>query len=134
MAEFVSRFLVVQREHGWRPLPPVALVDAWEQFIADVEAGYSWDISEYWNDLRVRAQIEQVRADEELTRMPETAWFAERVAALDARFRAQLQPHRLARREGTPWWESHPPRRGGAQLSKDFRSVFDVELETTADA
>ena len=87
------------------------LVEGWELFVSIVEDEYDDDSSEYLNDVRVRGELERVRAA--VTPFVRAS-LDERLRPLDARFRAATEP--WGTRDGQDWW-MRVPRRPGPQLA-----------------
>ena len=104
------------------------LLRGWEQTVTAVEAGYTLSFDDYLNDIDGRqllAQALEVAAPEEAARL------ADRLASLDARMRAAVEPvrrcvwgHIVEEEEGwTPernWWYFARPRRGAAAFLEEF--------------
>jgi len=119
----------IAEDNGWSRLRTAKdFVDAWSSFVAQCSRGYDMNIYEYENDLSVRGMIERLLSNEDLARFPEFANFSDRVAEIDAEFRALLQEGVEIRDSGTPWWERGVPRMAGAELAKDFSQMFGVAV------
>ena len=98
------------------------LLDEWRDFVAGCEAGYGWNVYEYHNDLAVRDRLEagvaELDADE-----------AASLAQVDARFRALLQPGVEVGPAEDPWWHRGVLRYAGAELAKELKEWFQVDVE-----
>lgn len=104
---------------------PDVLLEEWRLFVDDCEQGYEYNVMEYHADLSVRDRIEQC------LRTPGAAppGFAERVEAVDARFRALLQPGVEVGPEDDPWWHRGVLRYAGGDLADGLEEWFGVEVE-----
>jgi hypothetical protein len=111
--------------HDTASASPPLLLDEWRRFVDDCELGYEYNVMEYHADLSVRDRIEAC------LRMPgrTDADYAERVAQVDARFRALLQPGMEVGPEGDPWWHRGVLRYAGYALADGLREWFSVEVE-----
>ncbi|ANZ38899.1 hypothetical protein BBK82_25325 [Lentzea guizhouensis] len=99
-----------------------SMLDQWEQVIDFVEDSYHDNIDEYMYDLSVREAIER-----RLSEGAEPPWVAERLAELDARFRALLLPEPV--RDDVPWWKAHVPAYAGAELAASLHEWYGVTIE-----
>ncbi len=104
--------------------PPLLLAE-WTRFVDDCEAGYEYNVMEYHADLSVRDRIEACLRSRGRT----DAAFAAAVEAVDARFRALLQPGVEVGPDGDPWWHRGVLRYAGYPLSNGLREWFSVEVE-----
>jgi hypothetical protein len=104
--------------------PPLLLAE-WERFVDECEEGYECNVMEYHADLSVRDRIEACLRSPGRT----DADFAAAVQAVDARFRALLQPGVEVGPEGDPWWHRGVLRYAGYSLSNGLREWFSVEVE-----
>ena len=104
---------------------PPLLLEEWRRVVDDCEQGYEYNVMEYHADLSVRDRIEAC------LRMPgrTDADFAARVAEVDARFRALLQPGVEVGPEDDPWWHRGVLRYAGYSLADGLREWFSVEVE-----
>lgn len=104
---------------------PDALLEDWGEFVEACEQSYEYNVMEYHADLAVRDRIEAwLRAPGRTD-----AAFASRVARLDERFRALLQPGLEVGPADDPWWHRGVPRYSGYALSDGMREWFGVEVE-----
>lgn len=96
------------------------MLDAWRQFVEDVEEGYTFGIDEYWNDSGCRDWLAQ--AWPILTPAVREARQAE-LDALDDHFRAVTEPvDQWASAE--LWWRGRIPIRRDGELAEDIRSLL----------
>jgi len=96
MTETVASYLdEVQRllqEAGWRQESPATLVSRWDGFVRSCEDGYTWDVSEYTNEVAVRSVLERLLTAPSLAPYPEQAGgLRDEVRKIDDRFRCLLQ-------------------------------------------
>jgi len=119
------------------PLPAASLqerIAAWDKAVAQIEAGYAFDLDDWLNDMDLRRLIEEAMAG----RSPDSGLMnqapADRLAAIDHRFRrATLEAGKclwgkaVAVREGwhpdRHWWYFRRPRPGNAALDRDIDRV-----------
>ncbi len=97
-------------------------LDQWEQFIDFVEDSYHDNIDEYMYDLAVREALER-----RFAAGAEPEWAVQRLAELDARFRALLLPDPV--RADGPWWKAHVPAYAGADLAAALQVWYGVTIE-----
>lgn len=111
----------VLHERGWRKAFSLnEMLDAWREFIDDVEEGYTWGIDEYWNDSGCRAWLDE--AWPLLTAAVREARQAE-LDALDDRFRAVTEPvHQWAATR--KWWQARIPIRRDGELAEDIARLL----------
>lgn len=100
------------------------LLDEWEQLVEFVEDSYHDNIDEYRLDLRVRTHLEEgVQAPDA------PPWTREKLAEIDARFRALLLPERVEEDPLVPWWYAQIPKYVGKQLAADFKVWYGISVE-----
>ena len=105
---------------------PAELLDDWRALVAECERSYDWNAYEYHNDLIVRDRVATaLEGMDDARRTP----YAAEVAEVDARFRALLQPDVQVGPEEDPWWRRGVPRFAGAELARDLKEWFGVEVE-----
>ena len=104
---------------------PEELLDEWAGLVEACEDGYEYNVMEYHTDLAVRDRIEACLRAPGRT----DAAYAARVAEVDGRFRALLQPGVEVGPEDDPWWHRGVPRYAGYALSDGMREWFGVEVE-----
>lgn len=104
---------------------PEELLDEWARLVEACEDGYEYNVMEYHTDLAVRDRIEACLRAPGRT----DAGYAARVAQVDERFRALLQPGVMVGPGDDPWWHRGVPRYAGYALSDGMREWFDVEVE-----
>jgi hypothetical protein len=114
---------VSTRQHS-----PAQLLAQWDQFVQWCEERYSWDVSEYLNELSVREKLERVLTAEQLQPFPELRELRARVTDIDNRFKATLNPNvQLPNRE--QWWERGVLKRAGQQYAEYFQEAYGIEVE-----
>lgn len=89
------------------------LVGRWQEFVAEVERGYSYGLTEYRHDLDIRGAIAVLELDD-------------RVGDADARFAGLLEHRELRVWEsggGDPWWDFGIPRNAGGRLLRGLRAA-----------
>lgn len=104
---------------------PEELLDEWAGLVESCEDGYEYNVMEYHTDLAVRDRIEACLRAPGRT----DAAYAARVAEVDGRFRALLQPGVEVGPAHDPWWHRGVPRYAGYALSDGMREWFGVEVE-----
>jgi hypothetical protein len=104
---------------------PEELLDEWAGLVEECEESYEYNVMEYHSDLAVRDRIEACLRDPGRT----DAAYAARVAEVDERFRALLQPGVEVGPGDDPWWHRGVPRYAGYALSDGMREWFGVEVE-----
>lgn len=104
------------------------LIHSWEALIEECTDGYSWDISEYRNELRVRNEIETLVSSEHLRQYEDHDQFVEAVRALDERFKALGHPTwRFP--DASTWWERLVPARAGRDFASYCRQVYGFQID-----
>ena len=104
---------------------PEELLDQWREFVEGCEQGYEFNVMEYHTDLSVRDRIEACLRSPGRT----DPVYAARVAEVDARFRALLQPGVEVGPADDPWWHRGVLRYAGDALADGLREWFSVEVE-----
>lgn len=104
------------------------LLEEWAQVVRECEAGYEWNVYEYHNDLGVRDALERIVSDPDRAH-EERAEVALRLAEIDARFQALLQPGVQVGPAEDPWWHRGVPRRAGAELAAELKEWFGADVE-----
>ncbi len=113
---------------GWpREMWPHGMLKDWQAFIEECVRGYSDNIYEYWNDIRVREWIELVLSVPELQSMVGYKEFAAAVFVLDKQFKNLLIPGVIVPGRKF-WWEAGVLKSAGAELAKDFRIEYDIQI------
>jgi hypothetical protein len=107
---------------------PAELVAQWEYLISQAEEGYSWDFSEYLNEIRARDALELLLSAPELCTYTEHKDLVETVAALDERFR-KLFRRDVELSEESHWWRRGVLRRAGAPYAEYMRDAYGFEVE-----
>jgi len=93
------------------------LVDRWQEFVGEVERGYSYGLNEYRHDLDIRGAIELLG-------------LADRVIEADERFAALLDHREIRVWESggeAPWWDFGYPRNAGGYLLRGLRELIGSE-------
>ena len=103
---------------------PNALLEDWRAFVDGCELGYEYNVMEYHQDLSVRDQLEAWLRDPAL---PDG--FPARVAEVDERFRALLQPGVEVGPADDPWWHRGVLLYAGDSLAEGLREWFGVEVQ-----
>jgi hypothetical protein len=96
--------------------PPslAGLIRAWNELVAQVEAGYDWSIDEYWNDLTCREQLARIEQA-----APAVAdWLNQELQDPDERFRAATRESGRPQPEAK-WFMNRIPRHPGPELARD---------------
>ena len=96
-----------------------SLLTAWSSFVDECEQGYSWDVSEYRNELGVRAQIELIVVAKSLNGFGEHQQFLDNVESVDSRFRANAHPT-WTFSFGQAWWEKAVPENGVGESAEGY--------------
>jgi hypothetical protein len=113
---------------GWpHEVSPASLLRDWSLFVEECEKGYSDNIYEYYNDIRVREWIELILSAPELQQFPELKEFASNVLPIDKRFQALFLPDVSLPKSF--WWEKWIPRYAGQELRDDFAGLYGIEIE-----
>ncbi len=121
---------IVREHHGIKDTAST-LLDKWENLVLECESGYSWDYSEFLNELRVRDEIETILSVPELHRYKEHGVLRERVASIDQRLRVLFHSEKESSTEG-PWWRRGILKRAGADYAEYCWSAFSVPVEVVA--
>ena len=103
------------------------LLECWRSLIEDCEDGYSWDVSEYNSEIRVRSELESLLKDVVLQPFKEHDEFRGEVNALDSRFRALFHPSYQLADKGT-WWQRGVLAAAGLAHVEFFSSAHGFEL------
>ncbi len=104
---------------------PEELLDEWAGLVEECEEGYEYNVMEYHTDLAVRDRIEACLRSPGRT----DPAYAARVAEVDGRFRALLQPGVEVGPGDDPWWHRGVLRYAGYALSDGLHEWFGVEVE-----
>jgi hypothetical protein len=127
--DFTERFHDIALDSGWHvPTRPAQALGAWEEFVTECAGGYTYDLSEYLNDLSIRQFFQLVLEDSEAKRTLTYALFAERVGHIDDRFRGLVSGGPLVRPGSDLWWDRRIPPYGAAEFVEDARERYSVEL------
>jgi hypothetical protein len=126
---FLTILIKVTQEFGFDTAAmPAMLLRKWEQFIESCEDGYSWDVSEYNNEIRVRDQIESILGSDKLQRFEELSEFRHSVEALDKRLRTLFQTRvSLADRAG--WWNQGVLKEAGYYYADYMKAAHGIHVE-----
>lgn len=106
---------------------PASLVDDWEAFVASCREGYGWPIEEYDNEIGVRDRIQELL--DASTLHPRLAG---RIAALDADFRALLQPGPAIRPGFASWWRRGILASAGGPYVEDVHNQYGLLVRVMA--
>jgi len=128
--EFLQTFREFLGKNGRSPdWTPWSVVEEWESFVAEVEAGYDWIEAEYTNELRVRDLLESAFDDERLAQFePQISAMRERVAIADARLKRVFLPAVQIGTESDPWWRRGVLSHAGEEYTKDVKGLYGIEL------
>ena len=125
---FLASVERIFRQHGWGPeVSPASLLRDWSLFVEDCETGYSDNIYEYYNDIRVREWIELILSAPELQQFPELKEFASNLLPIDRRFQALLLPDVSLPKSF--WWEKGVLRYAGQELKDDLMNSYGIKIE-----
>jgi len=103
------------------------LIACWSEFVEECEEGYSWDISEYNNEIRVRNDLEKLLTNAELLRFQEHQFFVNAVLEIDIRFRKLLHNHyQLLNKDG--WWARGVLKAAGKEYVEYVRKAYGFEI------
>ena len=128
--DYIAAALKALEEMGSSSSSPAELVSKWESFVEECEAGYSWDVSEYDNEIRARRQLDRLLEMESLKVFPALAELSEAVRTIDERFRALLQEN-VERPKKRFWYDRGVLRKAGFQYAQFFHSAFGIEVENS---
>ena len=130
-SEFAMRFEEFLGRHGRPPDVSVfALVERWEDLVADSGDCYLYGWYEFVNDCGVRTLLEQAFGDEALNPSTELESVRGRVDAADAAFRANLrQDVQATGGNDAPWWTRGILVRAGDEFADDVSRLFGVTIE-----
>jgi hypothetical protein len=110
--------------HDTETESPEELLEGWRELVEECERGYEYNVMEYHADLSVRDRLEAC------LRGPSAPdGFPARVAEVDERFRALLQPGVEVGPAEDPWWHRGVLRYAGDALAHGLREWFGVEVE-----
>lgn len=104
-------------------------MEAWDAFVAEVEAGYAGDLYEYEDELSVRDDLETALSSHDLVNHAEWKDLRAQVIAIDDRLRRLLEGG-PGTRPDSPWWRSRLPAHAGDELAKDAQRLFGVEVRS----
>jgi hypothetical protein len=104
------------------------LLDQWNALIDACVEGYSWDVSEYNNEMFARDQLARILDDEELRGFAAHKDLAERVGQADTRFRILLLPDLVLPGQSS-WSRAGVLRRAGPDYARYFRDAYGVDIE-----
>ncbi|MBI5610857.1 MAG: hypothetical protein HY902_18405 [Deltaproteobacteria bacterium] len=105
-----------------------ALIESWEAFVEECATGYSFDIAEYRNELRVRNEIEVLVSSERLRRYKDHDSFVAIVRAIDERFKA-LGHATWHFATASTWWERVVPVRAGHDFASYCLQVYGFRIK-----
>lgn len=104
------------------------LLEAWASLVEECEAGYSWDYSEYRNELAVRDKLEALLSSKELALYQEHSELVGKVDEIDRRFRVLLNPDRTIPAEQT-WWGRGALRTAGCDYAEYCKAAFSIDVQ-----
>lgn len=127
--EFLEEVDKILGETSWRKKSPASLVRQWDGFVSSCEEGYSWDVSEYNDEIGVRTTLERILTAKTLVSYSELIGaLAEEVQKIDDRFRCLLQTDvELPDREH--WWERGVLKRAGPPYADFHRAAYGIAVE-----
>ncbi len=129
MANYLdSRRKLIEKLNISRDLPD--LITCWSAFVEECEEGYSWDVSEYNNEIRVRNELEQLLTNSELIQFQEHKLFEDAVQEIDNRFRRLLHTN-YQMSEKQEWWMRGVLSAAGEEYVKYYKKAhgFDIDLK-----
>ncbi len=111
-----------------RDLPE--LITCWLGFVEDCEEGYSWDVSEYNNEIHVRNELEEILTNPELMTFQEHSSFISTVQDIDRRFKRLLHNH-YHLSNNKEWWNRGVLSAAGEEYVEYFKNAygFDINLK-----
>jgi hypothetical protein len=125
-----SQDMVRTRAHIQRTT--AELVDIWDALVDECQEGYSWDISEFRNELASRDQLEEILRAPELVPYREHRQLRDRAESIDARFRRLLMPDCVFPAEGS-WWRRGVLRFAGPSYAGYCRKAHGFEVLVRGD-
>jgi hypothetical protein len=128
MSTFLSEVDEIFKQRDWvKEVSPASLLKDWTLFVEECEKGYSDNIYEYYNDIRVREWIELILSAPELQIYPEIQEFASNVSDIDQKFRKLLRSDVSLPK--LVWWEQGVLQYAGRELKNDLLDLYDIEIE-----
>lgn len=111
---------------------PAQLLERWSHFISSCEEGYRWDVSEYDDEVAIRARLQALLEAPALRDQPGFQDLQTAVEEADRRFRALTLPS-AERPERTAWWERAILRRAGQYYAQYIKDVYAIDVEIVGD-
>jgi hypothetical protein len=116
----------------WSPRARAEVLEpGWERMVDWFALGYDDILDEYDFDLQFRDSIQYCLDAPELQAYPEFASFAQRIAAIDDRFRQLLHPTPLPGAAALPWWRAQVVRTGNEVYARDVMERYGIAIEVT---
>lgn len=103
-------------------------VEAWKQFVQLCEDGYSFDISEYDNDIYCRQVLQYIINEVKLVVYPEYWDLGDRVKQFDNRFLVLIYPNQQ-RNDKDSWWERGILKKAYSEYARDIKNLYDIHVE-----
>lgn len=105
-----------------------SLITEWDGFVTLCEEGYSFDLSEYDNDLAVRRKIKDLVEKEAIRDDPSFATLIVALNNVDNRLRDVLLPNTFRSYATNHWWETGLLKYGGEEYASDVKSLYNVSI------
>ena len=105
-----------------------SLITEWDGFVTLCEKGYTFDLSEYDNDLAVRRKISVLIEKEEIQNDPSFATLIVALSSVDNRLRDMLLPNTFRVYAANYWWEAGFLKYAGDEYVSDVKSLYSVSI------
>lgn len=105
-----------------------SLITEWDGFVILCENGYSFDLSEYDNDLAVRRKIKVLIEKQGSQNDPSFGTLIVALSNVDNRFRDMLLPDTFRAYAANYWWETSFLKYAGDEYVNDIKSLYGVSI------
>ena len=126
--DFIAQVEALLEQKGCKNQSPATLINNWILVVDDVESGYFFCLSEYDNDLEVRATIEIILSSDLLEEFAEREEFRQVVKPVDDRFRSLLRPDAQRPVFSPYWWVLGIPLNTSGEFNKDMKDFYGIIL------
>ncbi|WP_122669298.1 hypothetical protein [Pseudomonas viridiflava] len=104
-----------------------SLIERWQVFVAECRSGYTWDYSEYLNEIRVRGVLQCLLDHPKVRDADEVQEMFQEVLRLDEELKSILQQNiSLSRGEG--WWDRGVLMYGGEEYRQYMKIAHGIAV------
>lgn len=115
---------------GFQNESPFTLLEKWKGFVQQCFDGYSWDYSEYLNEIRARSLIQHLLDDERIANSDELSDLFSEVSEVDRAFKTLLKTD-VVLNKGEHWWETGVLRKAGEEYCQYMFDAHQISVDNT---